>query len=98
MAEVNNPIKTGDLFQDDGTIDKLIADLERLRDKYVKSIDEIQKKANTLDQSLRKLSGTTDEQKRAAQEAAVEAQSLKAERAESSAKKGKSLGEWLFGL
>lgn len=76
MAEVNNPIKTGDLFQDDGTIDKLIADLERLRDKYVKSIDEIQKKANTLDQSLRKLSGTTDEQKRAAQEAAVEADRL----------------------
>src|SRR5699024_4301639 len=54
----------------------LIADLERLRDKYVKSIDEIQKKANTLDQSLRKLSGTTDEQKRAAQEAAVEADRL----------------------
>lgn len=76
MAEVNNPIKTGDLFQDDGTIDKLIADLERLRDKYVKSIDEIQKKANTLDQSLRKLSGTTDEQKRAAQDAAVEADRL----------------------
>lgn len=76
MAEVNNPIKTSDLFQDDGTIDKLIADLERLRDKYVKSIDEIQKKANTLDQNLRKLSGTTDEQKRAAQEAAVEADRL----------------------
>ena len=35
---------------------------------------------------------------RTQQEAAVEAQSLKAERAESSAKKGKSLGEWLFGL
>ena len=35
---------------------------------------------------------------RTKQGAAVEAQSLKAERAESSAKKGKSLGEWLFGL
>nr|DAR52195.1 MAG TPA: tail length tape measure protein [Caudoviricetes sp.] len=76
MAEVNNPIKTSDLLQDDGAIDKLIADLEKLRDKYVKSIDEIQKKANTLDQSLRKLSGTTDEQKRAAQDAAVEADRL----------------------
>ena len=76
MTEVNNPIKTSDLFQDDGAIDKLIADLEKLRDKYVKSIDEIQKKANTLDQSLRKLSGTTDEQKRAAQDAAVEADRL----------------------
>lgn len=76
MTEVNNPIKTSDLLQDDGAIDKLIADLEKLRDKYVKSIDEIQKKANTLDQSLRKLSGTTDEQKRAAQDAAVEADRL----------------------
>ncbi len=44
MAEVNNPIKTSDLIQNDGTIDKLIADLEKLRDKYVKSMDEIRKK------------------------------------------------------
>ena len=76
MAEVNNPIKTSDLFQNDGAIDKLIADLEKLRDKYVKSMDEIRKMASALDQTLQKLSGTTDEQKQAAQQSAVEADRL----------------------
>ena len=73
MAEVNNPIKTSDLIQNDGTIDKLIADLEKLRDKYVKSMDEIRKKANALDQTLQKLSGSTEQQKQAAQQSAAEA-------------------------
>lgn len=73
MAEVNNPIKTSDLIQNDGTIDKLIADLEKLRDKYVKSMDEIRKKANALDQTLQKLSGSTEQQKQTAQQSAAEA-------------------------
>lgn len=73
MAEVNNPIKASDLIQNDGTIDKLIDDLEKLRDKYVKSMDEIRKKANALDQTLQKLSGSTEQQKQTAQESAAEA-------------------------
>lgn len=50
-----------------------------------------------MEQELRKMDAEAM-RARTQQEAAVEAQSLKAERAESSAKKGKSLGEWLFGL
>ena len=53
--------------------------------------------AAAMEQELRKMDAEAM-RARTQQEAAVEAQSLKAERAESSAKKGKSLGEWLFGL
>lgn len=53
--------------------------------------------AAAMEQELRKLDAEKIRE-RTQQEAIVEAQSLKAERAESSAKKGKSLGEWLFGL
>ena len=53
--------------------------------------------AAAMEQELRKMDAEAI-RARTQQEAAVEAQSLKAERAESSAKKGKSLGEWLFGL
>lgn len=53
--------------------------------------------AAAMEQELRKLDAEKIRE-RTQQEATVEAQSLKAERAESSAKKGKSLGEWLFGL
>ena len=53
--------------------------------------------AAAMEQELRKMDSEAM-RARSQQEAAVEAQSLKAERAESSAKKGKSLGEWLFGL
>ena len=53
--------------------------------------------AAAMEQELRKMAAEAM-RARTQQEAAVEAQRLKAERAESSAKKGKSLGEWLFGL
>lgn len=53
--------------------------------------------AAAMEQELRKLDAEKIRE-RTQQEAVVEAQSLKAERAESSARKGKSLGEWLFGL
>lgn len=53
--------------------------------------------AAAMEQELRKLDAEAMRE-RTQQEAAAEAQTLKTERAESSAKKGKSLGEWLFGL
>lgn len=53
--------------------------------------------AAALEQELRKMDARQMREV-TQQEATVEAQTQKAARAESSAKKGKSLGEWLFGL
>ena len=53
--------------------------------------------AEALEAELRKLDAATQRQ-RVEEEAAAEGNVRKAEQAESSKKKGKSLGEWLFGL
>ena len=107
-GEVTRAVAQADILVRQGDIDGAL-ELCRARNPVSPNYGEVIRFLNRLDaqaaaaeaaameQELRKMDAEAM-RARTQQEAAVEAQSLKAERAESSAKKGKSLGEWLFGL
>ena len=101
-GEVTRAVAQADILVRQGDIDGAL-ELCRACNPVSPNYGEVIRFLNRLDaqaameQELRKMDAEAM-RARTQQEAAVEAQSLKAERAESSAKKGKSLGEWLFGL
>lgn len=75
MAD-NNPIKYSDLISPDDSITKLIAQLKELQETYAKSIANIKAEAEELRNSLKGVSGATEEGRRKTQQAATEADRL----------------------
>ncbi len=60
MAE--NPIRTGDLFEDDGTIQKVIEQLERLMGIIGKMQGEVSKSAQSIQAETKKTTGSQKQQ------------------------------------
>jgi hypothetical protein len=56
-----NPIKNSDLYNDDGSLKKLIADLEAATAAYKKMVDTIKGEAVKLEVSLKNVNNTTEE-------------------------------------
>lgn len=75
MAD-NNPIKYSDLISPDDSITKLIAQLKELQETYAKSIANIKAEADELRNSLKGVSGATEEGRRKTQQASTEADRL----------------------
>lgn len=101
MAEADIRVRQGNI---DGALEICLA-CNPLSPNYSEVIDFMRRldasaaaaEAEAREEELRKLDVEAKRQ-RIEQEAAVEGNVLKAEQVESSRKKGKSLGEWLFGL
>jgi tape measure domain-containing protein len=74
----SNPIKASDLYQDDGAITQAITQMETLREVYVKNLEVINKDAQKLTESLKVVNITTKEGKAVAEQAAIDAEKLKA--------------------
>lgn len=72
----NNPIKYSDLVKPDTAITDLIAQLQDLSEQYGKSIKEIKEQASQLANSLRGVSGATEEGREATKRASAEADKL----------------------
>lgn len=75
MAE-QNPIKYSDLISPDDSIEKLITQLEQLNTAYTGMADSVKEKAKTLSDSLKKVSGATEQGRKTTKEASEEAQRL----------------------
>ena len=75
MAE-QNPIKYSDLIAPDDSIEKLIGQLETLLTAYNGVADAIKKRANELSESLKSLSGATEEYRASTKKAAGETEDL----------------------
>ena len=59
-----NPILYSDLIKDDGSIDNLIAKLEEVISKYDSLVRKVQKEANETANSLKNVSGASEEQRK----------------------------------
>ena len=64
MAE-QNPIRYQDLIAPDDSIEKLIGQLEQLQEVYSKMAEDIKRQASELAASLTKVSGTTEQGRKA---------------------------------
>lgn len=73
----NNPIKSSDLYQDDGAIQEAIKQMEALREVYVKNLDAITKEAEKLMNKLNEVNTTTKEGQETTRRAATDAEKLK---------------------
>lgn len=73
----NNPIKSSDLYQDDGSIQEAIKQMEALREVYVKNLDAITKEAEKLMNKLNEVNTTTKEGQETTRRAATDAEKLK---------------------
>lgn len=73
-----NPIKYSDLVKPDGSITDLISQLKELSDTYAEAIAKIKGEASALADSLKKVSGATEQGREETRKAATEAEKLAA--------------------
>lgn len=74
----NNPIKSSDLYEDDGALLKAIDQLEQMRTVYRTALDEVKKEAAAVAASLRKVNAAQKEGQGTTRKAATAADKLAA--------------------
>lgn len=72
----DNPIKYSDLIQPDNSISELIKQLDSLSDTYAKALQKIKDEAIQLTQSLKGVSGATEEGRATTRKASEEAEKM----------------------
>jgi len=74
---MSNPIKSSDLYQDDGAITGAIKQMNELRKVYTDSLDDITKQAKELIEALKGVNNSTKEGRTTTRKAATDADRLK---------------------
>ncbi len=76
MADSRNPIKYSDLVQPDDSITKLIDQLSQLSEAYANTLADIKKQAQGLTNEMQKVSGATEEGRKATTKLASDTEKL----------------------